>query len=366
MAQRSVQCFGETKFFRRCPQHVVIDVHEQFGWCWEHATEREPRLREAALQRERGEDPLIWRPLGLAPPVDVYEPTLLEFGGAGRNRAGGAPPTVPSTKLASIASSAQNVHDSNVQLPVQHAVLKLRAWAKKHRVRVDAALHNTLLEYLAEKHRLREQLERPTPSAPPADDVLEPPPTLLPVASAPPVPAQPVLISFISNACSLLNSVLPSWMLMRRPAPATTTNPPRRPPVLLSRQEMEAIDQIQHCYEFSGDIRMFGGITYKELASYVWARVHCADNTASCDTLVQRFLEEVYESRGKCLNGNMTRLMNVFAGVDEAMSVQSVSSVVPREQVQQKIAALAADESKSLAVAAAEAKGWLRKGEVPW
>jgi hypothetical protein len=94
-----------------------------------------------------------------------------------------------------------------------------------------------------------------------------------------------------------------------------------------------AIEHLRHCYLWSDDTKMFG-ITYPQLASWVWDRVTTHENS---DILIERFFEEVQESAGQCLNGNMSRLMNVFAAIDLEMSPQSDDSLSP-DQVQNLIA----------------------------
>jgi division protein CdvB (Snf7/Vps24/ESCRT-III family) len=46
---------------------------------------------------------------------------------------------------------------------------------------------------------------------------------------------------------------------------------------------------------------------------------------------MERFFQEVEESSGQCLNGNMARLMNVFSAIDLEMSPQQIG--LPIEQV---------------------------------
>ena len=53
--------------------------------------------------------------------------------------------------------------------------------------------------------------------------------------------------------------------------------------------------------------------------------------------LLERFFEEVFESTKLCLNGNMARLMNVFACVDEDIHPQDGSKVYTPEILQTSI-----------------------------
>ena len=82
---------------------------------------------------------------------------------------------------------------------------------------------------------------------------------------------------------------------------------------------LRAVEHLRHCYQWNDETLMFG-VTYPQLASWVWARIHL--DCENKELLIQRFFEEVTESSGQCLNGNMARLMNVFAALDLEMSPQ--------------------------------------------
>jgi len=98
---------------------------------------------------------------------------------------------------------------------------------------------------------------------------------------------------------------------------------------------VQAIDHLKHCYLWNDDTRMFG-TTYPKLASLVWHRVNREHENK--DILISRFFEEVQESAGQCLNGNMARLMNVFAALDPEMSPQS-DDAITASQLQHFISA---------------------------
>jgi len=87
--------------------------------------------------------------------------------------------------------------------------------------------------------------------------------------------------------------------------------------------QTRAIEHLMNCYLVTDNTKMFG-TTYPNLASWVWARIHQSHEHR--ETLIQRFYEEVSESAGECLNGNMVRLMNVFAALDPELSYQSAPS----------------------------------------
>ena len=108
--------------------------------------------------------------------------------------------------------------------------------------------------------------------------------------------------------------------------------------------QSRAIEHLMNCYNIGDTTRMFG-TTYPHLASWVWARIH--QDHEHRETLIQRFYEEVSESAGECLNGNMMRLMNVFAALDPDLSYQSS----PSHEFQ--MSALAKEVEEGLPVAAA-------------
>lgn len=133
------------------------------------------------------------------------------------------------------------------------------------------------------------------------------------------------------------------------------------------------VDQIQSNYEHNRGIVMFG-VTYPELASFVWARCTQTggpDGAGPNEDLVQRFFEEIYDARGMCLNGNMTRLMNVFSGLDPEMSPQAMDggdTTLTQDELQHKMSALAnavASNQKPLDAAEAEAKVLLGQAKIP-
>jgi hypothetical protein len=85
-----------------------------------------------------------------------------------------------------------------------------------------------------------------------------------------------------------------------------------------------AIEHLMNCYRWNDNTEMFG-VTYPQLASWVWARIQLPHEHK--DLLFQRFFEEVSASSGQCLNGNMVRLMNTFACIDKDLSYQSAPSL---------------------------------------
>ena len=92
--------------------------------------------------------------------------------------------------------------------------------------------------------------------------------------------------------------------------------------------QISAYNHLRECYDINDDVELFH-TTYPRLCTLVWRRA------SSNEHLVARFFEEVSESVGLCLNGNMARLANVFAGIDQELSVQEV--FLSKEQLQHLI-----------------------------
>jgi hypothetical protein len=122
--------------------------------------------------------------------------------------------------------------------------------------------------------------------------------------------------------------------------------------------EQAALEHLRHCYQWNDDTKMFG-TTYPQLATWVWARVDREHENR--DLLRERFFEEVAESAGQCLNGNMARLMNVFSAIDLEMSPQEVC--LSGEQLQ-NLAARAVQQASSLDDALLEIRDLLLRANV--
>lgn len=268
---QSVRCFGETKFFRQCPQHLVTPrENSEPCFCWEHQGQREVRLFEVEAQRADTEGAPDWAPMGAfltnreaAVDSDAFARAPL--------------PLVLDDRLAELAKDDQNVHTAEVQLGVSGSIRRLRAWAAHIKIEKD-------------------------------------------------------LPALILHSCT--------------DADASDT---------LSA----ALEHLQHCYQWNDDTLMFG-VTYPQLASWVWARVDRPHENR--ELLRERFFEEVAESAGQCLNGNMARLVNVFAAIDLEMSPQEVR--MSREQLQHLVSR-AVQGAKDAGEAVREVLELLRSANVP-
>lgn len=84
-----------------------------------------------------------------------------------------------------------------------------------------------------------------------------------------------------------------------------------------------ALEHLRHCFQQIDSTKIFD-LTYQEVCTYVWFRINYMfqENEEKLKLLRERFFQEVSESIGQCLNGNIARLMNVFSGVDDEMSIQ--------------------------------------------
>lgn len=276
---KSVRCFGETKFFRQCPRHLVIasTENEQQSYCWEHMDQRQIRIEEEEAIRNHADfsDELQWEPIGAF--ISNREELLVEAamqmqretanqeeGGRGR--------------LQSITEDEQNVHTPEIQYGSNESIKKLKRWAQENNIETERDLYQVI-----------------------------------------------------------------STSLFVEP----------------SETESLALDHIQHCYQWNDDTNMFG-VTYPQLSSWVWARVN--RDHENRELLRERFFEEVSESAGQCLNGNMARLVNVFAAIDPEMSPQECG--ISKEQLQ-FLVAKAVKDSKNCAQAIDAATELLKLASVP-
>ncbi len=262
---RGVRCFGETKFFRQCPRHVVNYLLDGPCFCWEHINQREIRIGEISKQTEHTREELEWAPLG------AFSSNYLDDYAVNE---------ITETRLFDISLDDQNVHTPEIQQSVGKSIKKLGEWAKQEKIKTEKNLHRVILSTI----------------------VIE----------------QDELVS-------------------------------------------KALAHIEHCYQWSDDTSMFG-TTYPQLASWVWARVN--SNQELKEILQERFFEEVAESEGQCLNGNMARLINVFAALDLEMSPQETRTFIDKDEMQRSIS-IVLKETEDMREALEKVKDLLKLGQVP-
>ena len=260
---KGVRCFGETKFFKRCPRHIVYQ--EEPSFCWEHINQRDIRNEEILKQKEHLTEELEWAPLG------AFSSNYLDDY---------AQAEITETRLFDISLDDQNVHTQEIQQSVGKSLKNLSEWATLNKIKTEKNLHRVILSSIIIE----------------TDDIVS-----------------------------------------------------------------RALAHIEHCYQWNDNTTMFG-TTYPQLASWVWARVNFNSDLKSI--LQERFFEEVAESEGMCLNGNMARLMNVFAAIDVEMSPQETRLSIDREEMQRSICLVLKDTS-DLTEALDKVKNLLRLGQVP-
>lgn len=224
--QKSLRCFGETKFFRQCPRYVVTENDPCF--CWEHSGQEKIRNEEVVAMRLKNLEE-EWAPLGAFLSNQIIEKK--DF------------------RLRELANDDQNVHTTEVQMQVCESIKTLKNWANENNIKLQRDL---VLHIKSTKHDHR--------------------------------------------AC-----------------------------------ENEALEHLAHCYLWNDDTKMFG-ITYPLLASWVWARI--TRETENKQLLIDRFFEEVAESAGHCLNGNIARLINVFQAIDLEICPLHTETKYTKEQLQ--------------------------------
>lgn len=87
-----------------------------------------------------------------------------------------------------------------------------------------------------------------------------------------------------------------------------------------------AMEHLANIFNAREDTPIFN-TNYLELSLFVWARINYnfQHDREKLMLLRARFFQEVSESIGQCLNGNIARLINVFSGIDDEMSIQLAS-----------------------------------------
>lgn len=97
-----------------------------------------------------------------------------------------------------------------------------------------------------------------------------------------------------------------------------------------------ALLHLRECYSLDDDMILLQ-VSYPELSSWVWNRIVLTEDIDKKNFLLQRFFEEVFEGTKLCLNGNMARLINVFACIDNEIHPQDGSKVYTPEILQTSI-----------------------------
>lgn len=91
-----------------------------------------------------------------------------------------------------------------------------------------------------------------------------------------------------------------------------------------------ALFHLRECYQFNDPLKLLD-VTYPEVSSWVWNRIILTEDYDKRQFLLERFFEEIFEGTKLCLNGNMARLMNVFACVDDEINPQDGSKIYTPE-----------------------------------
>lgn len=298
----SVRCFGETKFFRQCPRYIYSQC-EGPSFCWEHRDQQQVRVDEQQHQLEQERQHQLENERQQLFHLETFHPR--------------SPRHVPI-----------NFEDRNIDRNIGNSNPR-ENWAPLGAYLTNLPEIQNVLQKTVNDKRLNELAE---------DD-------------------QNVHTAEVQLGVSGAIKRLRQWagqMRIQKNLPDIIAASIRGEP---STIEMEALSHLHHCYQWNDDTLMFG-TTYPQLATWVWARIN--RGSENDELLRYRFFEEVQESKGQCLNGNMARLMNIFSAIDLEMSPQS--TVLSKDELQRQISIAVRDLGKDSFV---RIKQLLQEAHVP-
>ena len=307
---KSYRCLGETRNGRQCSQRCVSQVGEDFSFCAEHENQRSFRLSDFQAQGGRDALTYVWRRLGVAVEymvTEVLEPQREKKRRADRN-------------LRDLADDDENIHTIEIQRPLVQAISMLRTWAESptKKVKIEENLGKTVHEYLAlvsvEKENVKE-IVKPTHDKVKVE--LKPSKKF----------TETVVNEFWRGSMKTVASFKEKEKEKENEKEKEKEKEKERErgkvEYIPSRTEKDCIDHLNRVYSID-DKESVLGITFPVLSSWVWQRVVQTQDAERRSELVKRFVEEMAESKGLCLQGNITRLMNVFSGLDAEVSLQDV------------------------------------------
>jgi hypothetical protein len=346
---KSFRCLGETRTGRQCSQRCVSLPNENFSFCAEHEVQRSIRLIDFHAQGIMFEnaESYIWRRLGIGD-SEQTESNLVKQVRQERN-------------LKDLSDDDENIHTIEIQRPLMQAISSLRIWAQSLNITTEVNLGKSVESFLKLNYLQKQQeqdlqvqvqkQERKVPKENEPKKINSSSSTINNIKFT-----QTIVNEFWTGSIKTIsstnvtstNSNLANLVITPSLKSDTTLNSKS---IEFTKIEKDCIDHLNRVYSVD-DTETVLGITFPVLATWVWNRVIKTEDKERKNELVKRFIEEMAESKGLCLQGNLTRLMNVFSGLDAEMSIQEVdifdTGPISQSYMQQQVSAAVTRFSKKL------------------
>jgi hypothetical protein len=286
---------------------------ENFSFCSEHESQRSIRLVDFSAQQADAEN-YSWRRLGI--------------GGEEQREKEDEPKKRKERDLKELADDDENIHTIEIQRPLVQAISTLRKWAEDKKITVEPHLDQTVEAYLMSTRKICvTQKDKDT----------------LPKTKK---YTDSVVTEFWKGSVHTISTLKLQKQKKDSEVPLES-----KFEFVPTQIQKDCIDHLRRVYSID-DKESVLGITFPQLSSWVWHRVLSTQEKDRKDELVNRFVEEMAESKGLCLQGNLTRLVNVFSGFDAEVSLQDVdlfdTGPISLSYMQQQVAAAVTRFSKKV------------------
>ena len=231
-----------------------------------------------------------------------------------------------------LADDDENIHTIEIQRPLLQAISTLRLWADSKKLKPEQDLGKSVYDFLASQ-------KKPVSSS--SSSSLKKNANVKPQKEL----TETIVNEFWRGSMKTVSS------LSLKSQSAKANESLKLKAYSPSKIEKDCIDHLNRVYSID-DKESVLGITFPILSSWVWNRVLMTEDISRREELVKRFVEEMAESKGLCLQGNLTRLMNVFSGLDAEVSLQEVdffdTGPISNSYMQQQTAAAVTRFTKKL------------------
>jgi len=278
----------------------------------------------------------VWRQLGIGGALEEAEQEEPERGGPEKEKK-----RRKDRNLRDLADDDENIHTIEIQRPLVQAISMLRTWAESptKKVKIEDNLGKTIYEFLAAQKFKKNDKVKIVELKPPLPHVKKFTETVVNEFWR---GSMKTVASFIDKEKEKENE---------KEKEKKEKEKERGQEFILSKTEKDCLDHLNRVYSID-DKESVLGITFPVLSSWVWQRVVQTQDVERRSELVKRFVEEMAESKGLCLQGNITRLMNVFSGLDAEVSLQDVdlfdTGPISDSYMQQQVAAAVTRFGKKL------------------